>query len=188
MTNAITATASPKARASKAKADKATAPKGVFRVAKAAQDAVYIARGGFVSAKGKAYGATAAYADALTAKWGMNWHKIPMSGPVSDNSAAIRKEIREEKATLKALCESRKLSNIYKPWSDVLKYMSRDEAKREKATSTPASRLKTDAVALYKFLSKNYDDLNDKAKEAYDLIGEAIKIMDPKVNLADFHA
>lgn len=143
-----------KERAAKAKAAK-----------KAAVDAdkaspLYQSRIDYVGASTKAYGALRKYADNCTAHWGHGWWNIPLAGPVGDNLLETRKQIKAEKAALQALMESRGLANVYKPWSDVLKYVKGETSKKGASNGRRElkERTKLELTALYKAIMKGWDD------------------------------
>lgn len=110
------------------------------------------ARTAFIGQEVKKYGALRTYSEALTEKFGEGWWLIPMAGPLVGNEKALREDIREEKKALQALAEERKLSNPWKPWSDVLKYV-KGETKKGAKSNAPRDmfdRFKTELTKLYK--------------------------------------
>lgn len=125
------------------------------------------ARAAYLTSTASTYGALRKYAEALTDKFGQNWWKIPMKGPLTGNEAKVREDIRAEKALVKEGAEKKqKLNpkyNIYKPWSDVLAYV--DESKQKKGAGANApreirERLKIELTKLYKAVKAddNADD------------------------------
>ena len=125
------------------------------------------ARNAYLTSTASTYGALRTYAGTLTDRFGDKWWMIPMKGPLSGNEAKVRDEIRAEKAAVQALAEKKQKANpkynVYKPWSDVLKYV--DESKKKGAgANTPREireRLKIELTKLYKAVKK--DDGADDA-------------------------
>lgn len=110
------------------------------------------ARAAFLTASSSTYGKLKAYALALEDQFGHGWWNIPMKGPLSGNEAKVREAIRIEKGLVKEGAEKRKLSNVYKPWSDVLAYV-KGEKKKGAGANAPRDihdRLKIELTKLYK--------------------------------------
>ena len=105
----------------------------------------------FIMASKSTEGSLRAYTEELTRMWGENWWLVKADGRIlDDNQKALLADIKTEKKTVQALAKARKLSNIDKPWSDVLKY-----ARGAKGKGVPGARreivqfLTEEAVRLY---------------------------------------
>jgi hypothetical protein len=125
------------------------------------------ARAAYLTSTASTYGALRKYAEALTDKFGDGWWKLPMKGPLTGNAAKVRDEIRAEKAEVQKGAEKKqKLNpkyNIYKPWSDVLKYVDDSKQKKGAGANAPREireRLKIELAKLYKAV-KNDDGADD---------------------------
>jgi hypothetical protein len=121
------------------------------------------ARTAFLTASSSTYGKLKSYALALEEQFGKGWWNIPMKGPLSGNEAKVREAIRIEKGLVKEGAEKRKLSNVYKPWSDVLAYV-KGETKKGANPNAPREihdRLKVELTKCYKAVLA-HDDANTK--------------------------
>lgn len=126
--------------------------------------ALNTARDAYVKSKVTAYGALRKYAEALTEQFGGNWWLIPMRGPVSDNESKVRDAIRAEQKLVQEASEAKGLKNIYKPWSDVLKYVKGEDKKGANANAPREihDRLKVELTKLYKAV-RNDDNADTEA-------------------------
>lgn len=126
------------------------------------------ARTDYMTVTESVYGKLRSYSEALTEQFGQNWWMIPMKGPLSGNEAKVREAIRAEKAEVQKMAEAKKEKNpkynVYKPWSDVLKYVKGDDKKGANANAPRDifDRLKVELTKLYKAV-KNHDDADTEA-------------------------
>lgn len=134
------------------------------------------ARAAFLTSKVKEYGALRKYAEALSEQFGDGWWMIPMKGPVSENEARTREGIRLEKKLVQEGAEEKGLVNVYKPWSDVLKYVKGEKkGANANAPRDIHERLKVELTKLYKAVRNDDDAENSKALvEANWHIGAAL--------------
>lgn len=117
-----------------------------------------LARAAFITSQVKEYGALRKYAEALSEQFGEGWWMIPMKGPLLGNEAKVREAIRVEKKLVQEAAEKKGLTNVYKPWSDVLKYV-KGETKKGAGANAPREiheRLKVELTKLYKAV-KDHD-------------------------------
>lgn len=122
------------------------------------------ARAAFINGQATAYGALRKYSDSLKEDFGDQWWMIPMKGPVSDNESKVRDAIRAEKKLVQEAAEAKGLVNVYKPWSDVLKYV-KGETKKGANANAPRDihdRLKIELTKLYKAV-RNDDNADTEA-------------------------
>lgn len=146
------------------------------------------AREGFINSKVKEYGALRKYAETTVEAFGDNWWLIPMKGPLSGNEAKVREAIRAEKKLVQELAEKKGLVNVYKPWSDVLKYVKGEDKKGANANAPRDifDRLKVELTKLYKAV-KAHDDADTEAlAQANWNIGAALVAIG--VDLAELNA
>lgn len=149
--------------------------------------ALNTAREAYVKSKVTEYGALRKYAEALTESFGGNWWMIPMVGPLSDNEAKVRDAIRAEKKLVQEASEAKGLKNIYKPWSDVLKYVKGEDKKGANANAPREihERLKVELTKLYKAV-RNDDNADTEALASANWhIGSALVAIG--VDLADLN-
>jgi len=134
------------------------------------------ARSAFLTASSSTYGKLKAYALALEEQFGKGWWNIPMKGPLTGNEAKVREAIRIEKGLVQKGAEKRKLSNVYKPWSDVLAYVKGE--KKKGAGSNEAreirERLKIELTKLYKAVKADDGADDDDLAQANWHIGAAM--------------
>lgn len=145
------------------------------------------ARDLYINGQARAYGALRTYAETLVEDFGDQWWLIPMKGPLaSDNEKKVREAIREEKAAVQAAAEAKGLVNVYKPWSDVLKYVKGDEKKGANANAPRDiyDRLKVELTKLYKAVN-NQDEHPESLASANWHIGSALVAIG--VDLADLN-
>ena len=146
-----------------------------------------VARAAFISSKVKEYGALRKYAEALTEQFGGNWWMIPAKGPLASmNESKTREAIRAEKKAVQEAAEAKGLVNIYKPWSDVLKYVKGDDKKGANANAPRDifDRLKTELTKLYKAVN-NQDEHPESLAQCNWHIGAALSSIG--VDLADLN-
>lgn len=145
------------------------------------------ARAAFINGQATAYGALRKYADSLTEDFGDKWWDIPMKGPVSDNESKVRDAIRAEKKLVQEAAEAKGLVNVYKPWSDVLKYVKGEDKKGANANAPRDihDRLKIELTKLYKAV-RNDDNADTEALASANWhIGSALVAIG--VDLADLN-
>jgi hypothetical protein len=142
------------------------------------------ARAAYLTSTASTYGALRKYAEALTDKFGDGWWKLPMKGPLTGNAAKVRDEIRAEKAEVQKGAEKKQKANpkynIYKPWSDVLKYVDESKQKKGAGANTPREireRLKIELTKLYKAVkAEDGADADDLAQANWH-IGAAMTVV-----------
>lgn len=145
------------------------------------------ARSAFITSKVKEYGALRKYAEALTEQFGGNWWLIPAKGPLASmNESKTREAIRAEKKLVQEAAEAKGLVNIYKPWSDVLKYVKGEDKKGANANAPRDifDRLKVELTKLYKAVN-NQDEHPESLAQANWHIGAALDALG--VDLADLN-
>lgn len=146
-----------------------------------------VARAAFISSKVKEYGALRKYAEALTEQFGGNWWLIPAKGPLASmNESKTREAIRAEKKAVQEAAEAKGLVNIYKPWSDVLKYVKGEDKKGANANAPRDifDRLKVELTKLYKAVN-NQDEHPESLAQCNWHIGAALTAIG--VDLADLN-
>lgn len=145
------------------------------------------ARAAFINGQATAYGALRKYAEALTEQFGGNWWLIPTKGPVSDNESKVREAIRAEKKLVQEAAEAKGLVNVYKPWSDVLKYVKGEDKKGANANAPRDiyDRLRIELTKLYKAV-RDHDNADTEAlAQANWHIGAAMTAVG--IDLADLN-
>ena len=144
------------------------------------------ARAAFINGQATAYGALRKYADALTEQFGGNWWLIPTKGPVSDNESKVRDAIRAEKKLVQEAATAKGLVNVYKPWSDVLKYVKGDDKKGANANAPRNiyDRLNVELTKLYK-AANNQDVIPESLAQANWHVGAALSAIG--VDLSDLN-
>lgn len=145
------------------------------------------ARAAFINGQATAYGALRKYAEALTESFGDNWWMIPTKGPVSDNESKTREAIRAEKKLVQDAATAKGLVNVYKPWSDVLKYVKGDDKKGANANAPRDihDRLKIELTKLYKAVRNDDNADTESLAQANWHIGAALTAVG--VDLADLN-
>jgi len=133
------------------------------------------ARAAFINGQATAYGALRKYAEALTEQFGGNWWLIPTKGPVSDNESKVREAIRAEKKLVQEAATAKGLVNVYKPWSDVLKYVKGEDKKGANANAPRDifDRFKVELTKLYK-AANNQDVIPESLAQANWHVGAAL--------------
>ena len=145
------------------------------------------ARAAFINGQATAYGALRKYSDSLKEDFGDKWWEIPTKGPVSDNESKVRDAIRAEKKLVQEAAEAKGLVNIYKPWSDVLKYVKGVEKKGANANAPRDihDRLKIELTKLYKAVRNDDNADTESLAQANWHIGAALTAIG--VDLADLN-
>ena len=133
------------------------------------------ARAAFINGQATAYGALRKYSDSLTADFGDKWWEIPTKGPVSDNESKVREAIRAEKKLVQEAATAKGLVNVYKPWSDVLKYVKGEDKKGANANAPRDifDRFKVELTKLYK-AANNQDVIPESLAQANWHVGAAL--------------
>jgi len=133
------------------------------------------ARAAFINGQATAYGALRKYSDSLTADFGDKWWEIPTKGPVSDNESKVREAIRAEKKLVQEAATAKGLVNVYKPWSDVLKYVKGEDKKGANANAPRDifDRFKVELTKLYK-AANNQDVIPESLAQSNWHVGAAL--------------
>jgi len=133
-------------------------------------------------------GSRRCYTAKLTLLWGENWWLVKDDGrTLDDNQRALLADIKAEKKAVQELAKARGLSNIDKPWSDVLAYARGTKGKGVPgARRTLQVRYKDELEKLYKGGMQFMQDLGKNGaedmcppeiEEANRLIGLALKAL-----------